>query len=239
MLVPLIMNLRVFFAVVALTQIVGCASIVSGSNQSISVETKSDSGSVAGATCKLTNKKGTWYVTTPGSIIVQRSFDDLGVTCTKQDYAQGTVALKSSTKAMAFGNILFGGVIGVGVDVATGAAYDYPNVVSVALGQALAASNQPPTSAAGEVPPTYMTGASATSTSSTTSTTSTPQRASALKASGADTYNAEHTAKSQACTTPSASLVEKGAGFEAYSVACSGGEVLAIRCEFGNCRILR
>ncbi|MDM0116213.1 hypothetical protein QTI66_29020 [Variovorax sp. J22R133] len=228
--VPLIMNLRVLFAVAALTQIVGCASIVSGSNQTISVETKSDSDSVAGATCKLTNNKGTWYVTTPGSTTVHRSFDDLGVTCTKQDYAQGAVAVKSSTKAMAFGNILFGGVIGVGVDVATGAAYDYPTVVSVALGRALAASNQPPSNASVEMAAVHKSGPS---------TTSALERASAPKATGADTYNAERIAKSQACTTPSASMVEKGAGFEAYRVACGGGEVLAIRCEFGNCRILR
>jgi hypothetical protein len=32
---------------------------------------------------------------------------------------------------MAFGNILFGGVIGAGVDVATGAAYDYPAVIEI------------------------------------------------------------------------------------------------------------
>jgi hypothetical protein len=35
---------------------------------------------------------------------------------------------------MAFGNILFGGFIGAGVDVATGAAYDYPNLLTVDLG---------------------------------------------------------------------------------------------------------
>lgn len=225
------MNLRVFLAIAFLTQIVGCASIVSGSNQSISVETKNDSGSVVGATCKLTNNKGTWYVTTPGSTTVQRSIQDLGVTCTKQDHVESTVAVKSSTKGMAFGNILFGGVIGVGVDVATGAAYDYPTVISVALGRALAASNPLPANTSGE-------GASSVHGPSAF-TISSPQRTSARKATGADTYNAERTAKSQSCTTPSASLVEKGAGFEAYSVACDGGEMLAIRCEFGNCRILR
>lgn len=32
---------------------------------------------------------------------------------------------------MAFGNLLFGGVIGAGVDIGTGAAYDYPNLISV------------------------------------------------------------------------------------------------------------
>jgi hypothetical protein len=169
-------------------------------------------------------------VTTPGSTTVQRSFEDLGVTCTKQDHVQGTVAVKSSTKGMAFGNILFGGVIGVGVDVATGAAYDYPTVVSVALGRDLAASNQLPTNSSGE---------RGSVSEPRVSTLSAPQRSSVPKATGTDTYNAERTAKSQSCTTPSASLVEKGAGFEAYSVACDGGEMLAIRCEFGNCRILR
>ena len=34
---------------------------------------------------------------------------------------------------MAFGNILIGGVIGVGVDVATGAAYDYPDLITVQM----------------------------------------------------------------------------------------------------------
>lgn len=224
------MNLRLLLAIAFLTQIVGCASIVSGSNQSISIETKNESGSVAGATCKLTNNKGTWYVTTPGSTTVHRSFEDLGVTCTKQDHVQGTVAVKSSTKGMAFGNILFGGVIGVGVDVATGAAYDYPPIVSVALGRALAATNQLPTNASSEGASVHEPHAS---------TLSALQRTSVPKAMGADTYNAERTAKSQSCITPRASLVEKGAGFEAYSVACDGGEMLAIRCEFGNCRILR
>ena len=47
----------------------------------------------------------------------------------------GLASVKSSTKAMAFGNILFGGFIGVGVDAATGAAYDYPELILVDMGQ--------------------------------------------------------------------------------------------------------
>ena len=42
--------------------------------------------------------------------------------------------MNSSTKAMAFGNILFGGPIGAGVDMASGAAYDYPNLITVMMG---------------------------------------------------------------------------------------------------------
>jgi hypothetical protein len=36
---------------------------------------------------------------------------------------------------MAFGNILFGGVIGAGVDVYNGAAYDYPNLLNIEMGK--------------------------------------------------------------------------------------------------------
>jgi hypothetical protein len=34
---------------------------------------------------------------------------------------------------MAFGNIIAGGIIGAGVDIHTGAAYDYPVSISVLL----------------------------------------------------------------------------------------------------------
>jgi hypothetical protein len=34
---------------------------------------------------------------------------------------------------LAFGNILFGGLIGAAVDVGTGAAYDYPSPIIVNL----------------------------------------------------------------------------------------------------------
>ncbi|MDM0078958.1 hypothetical protein QTH90_31480 [Variovorax sp. J2P1-59] len=53
---------------------------------------------------------------------------------------------------------------------------------------------------------------------------------------GLDTYVAEKFAKASNCSAePRAVLEEKGPGFERYSVQCSGGQSLAIRCEFGNC----
>ena len=114
----------------------GCASIVSGHNQSVSVETRSKEGqAVMSANCKLTNNKGTWFVTSPGSVTVSRSFEDLLINCEKENQLPGLASVKSSTKPMAFGNIIFGGVIGAGVDVATGAAYDYPTMITVTMGQ--------------------------------------------------------------------------------------------------------
>lgn len=62
----------------------GCASIVSGSQQSISVETRQKGLMVKNATCKLNNTRGTWYVNTPGSVTVSRSFEDLAIQCEKE-----------------------------------------------------------------------------------------------------------------------------------------------------------
>ena len=113
----------------------GCASIVSGTSQVVSVETLHPSGNVAGATCKLENDKGVYYVTTPGTVTVHRAYGDMNVKCEKPGYDAGLATFKSSTKGMMAGNILFGGVIGAGVDASTGAAYDYPVLFQVMLGQ--------------------------------------------------------------------------------------------------------
>ena len=62
----------------------------------------------------------------------------------------------------------------------------------------------------------------------------------APRPTGRDTYNAEKLAKNRACAAqPLASLTAKGPGFETYSVPCSDGRAIAIRCEFGNCRVLQ
>lgn len=135
------------------TQVVGCASIVNGSNQSVSVETRTDSGPISGANCRLSNNKGTWFVTSPGSTTVQRSYEDLAVRCEKESAEPGLASVKSSTKAMAFGNIIFGGIIGAGVDMSTGAAYDYPSLITVIMGRSTAIAAPAQTAAASAVPP--------------------------------------------------------------------------------------
>lgn len=101
----------------------GCASIVEGSTQSLSVVTTPKSG----AECKLKNDAGTWYVPkTPGSVSIKRSASDMSVTCSLEPGYSGNVAVPSKAKGLAFGNILAGGIIGGAVDMSTGAAYDYP-----------------------------------------------------------------------------------------------------------------
>ncbi len=119
----------------SLGTLTGCASIVNGTHQSVSVHT----GATKGATCSLENNKGKWYVSnTPGSVVINRSFNDLQINCEKKGYKPSFKQVASNTKAMAFGNVVFGGVIGAGVDMADGAAYDYPTNINVPLQKASA-----------------------------------------------------------------------------------------------------
>ena len=107
------------------TVLAGCASIINGQDQTLGVNTANESG----AKCTLTNERGEWTLnSTPGRITVQRSTSPLRIVCTK-GCKTGTVTVESSTKGMA----IAGGLIGAAVDCSTGAAYDYPDEVTVPL----------------------------------------------------------------------------------------------------------
>ncbi len=129
-----ILVLSAILADLALTS--GCASIVDGSGQVLSVQTKqANAQEVDGAACTLANSKGTFFVTTPGTVTVHRDSDDLSVKCTKAGINPGIADVKSSVKGMAFGNILTGGIIGAAIDDHTGDAFDYPNLITVIMGK--------------------------------------------------------------------------------------------------------
>ena len=107
-----------------LSLLTGCASIVSGNQQKITILTPP----AQNAHCSLENNKGKWYVDrTPNSIVVHRSNKDLLLICEKTGYGKSSTKVQSKLKGLIFGNIIFGGVIGGAVDVASGSAFDYPN----------------------------------------------------------------------------------------------------------------
>lgn len=141
-------NFKLVLPTAAIVLCTGCASIVNGTNQPLSVETHIKGTQVSSANCKLANDKGTWFVTSPGSVTVHRSMEDLNIKCEKNDVQPGVASVKSSTKGMAFGNILFGGVIGAGVDIANGSAFDYPSLIQVEMGETIMVAPQSPQAAA-------------------------------------------------------------------------------------------
>lgn len=93
-----------------------------------------DTVPVSGAICELANENGRWTIaSTPGSTTITRAGGPMTVSCTTEDGYAGTTSVTSTTAGAAFGNILFGGIIGAAVDMSSGAAYDYPGQVVVTL----------------------------------------------------------------------------------------------------------
>ena len=115
----------------------GCAAIEVAEDQLIAVTAKSNGAEVAGASCSLSNDKGTWVTRTPGQVKVQRSFNELTVDCRLDGTQPGVVIVHPSSKAMVFGNPVFGGAVRPGIDLARGTAYDYPEALEVELGKAV------------------------------------------------------------------------------------------------------
>lgn len=125
----------------------GCASITGSSGQNISLQTRTPDGKeLKEVQCELINKRGTYFVTTPGTISISRSNDDLKVTCRKEGYENGRASVVSDTKGSMFGNILFGGGIGAIIDHNNGTAYEYPNFVQVVMGTEVFVGNKKETS---------------------------------------------------------------------------------------------
>jgi hypothetical protein len=112
----------------------GCASIVGGWSETLSIKTISDGADVAGAQCDLTNIMGTWHVTTPGPVTIRRSFDDLKIHCACDRFSSNIGHVPSSTRALVFGNILLpGSLVATALDIGTGSAFDYPSPIVVKL----------------------------------------------------------------------------------------------------------
>ena len=120
-------KLGVIFAVLVVS---GCASITTGQHQMVSINTTQ----CPAASCELSNKDGIYFIdSTPGEVEVNRACGQLTIRCSKEGYDEYVMSVSSSIKAMAFGNFLFGGPIGAGIDAVTGAACQYPSVIPVPM----------------------------------------------------------------------------------------------------------
>ena len=110
----------------------GCASVARGTTENISILS-----TPPGAEATVSGLDVPTVCMTPCSVVVKRSAD-VAVAFQKEGYAPQTVQLTKeiqSTGAAGFaGNVLIGGLVGMGVDAYTGAATDHkPNPVAVTL----------------------------------------------------------------------------------------------------------
>ncbi len=121
------MRIVIFAAFVALAQC-GCATLTKGTTQSVAIITPN----APGASCTLTSEAtGSRTLVTPATVVVEKSKDNINVVCKKACYQDGVGVVVSNTEAMAAGNIIAGGFIGLGIDAASGAMNKYAAETSI------------------------------------------------------------------------------------------------------------
>lgn len=116
--------------ILPITLLSACATIVNGSSQTVTLSTTPPA-----ATCTV-DRVGARIgavALTPGSVRLDKSKNDLSVTCSKPGFQTATVTKAPSFGGATFGNILLGGVVGVVVDAASGANYEYPADIRLEL----------------------------------------------------------------------------------------------------------
>ncbi len=113
--------------------IAGCATMAGDTDQSVSLITTCEhSTAVVHAQCTLANARGTTTIMTPAAVNIQRSAGDLRIQCDSTS-GSGKAVLQASGKWSTAGNLIFGGIFGVGVDLASGASFQYPKEVTLEL----------------------------------------------------------------------------------------------------------
>ena len=120
--------------VLPLALLSACATLVNGTSQTVTVST-----TPPGASCTL-DRMGTRIgaiSVTPGSVHLDKSKNDLSVTCAKDGFQTATVSHAPNFGGATFGNIIAGGVIGGVVDAASGANYSYPDDIRVDMAAAV------------------------------------------------------------------------------------------------------
>jgi hypothetical protein len=124
------MSPRFLAVLLAPTMLGACATIAEGTTKNVSVVT-----TPPGASCALA-RAGAPLGTinpTPGSVTLSKSKNDINVSCTKPGYKPANITVSPKFVGTTFANLLVGGVVGVVADAASGANFDPPAQIEVAL----------------------------------------------------------------------------------------------------------
>jgi hypothetical protein len=140
--------LRYVTAVACAFVLAACATITKGTTQIVAIDTPG----VPAAACTISTQSGPQIVTTPGTVSLAKGSSSLPIQCTKECYVTASSIIPSNAEAMSAGNVIFGGVIGLGVDAVSGAMNKYPDQVTVALSPDPACRQQSPPPATNRKP---------------------------------------------------------------------------------------
>lgn len=128
---------RIVAVFLSMSLLTGCASIIHGSRQDVRVVSE-PSGAVVRV--NLNNQA----TTTPGVLTLNRKEVGYVLTFEKEGYKPVEVSLRRTVDGWMFGNIVFGGLIGLVIDFASGSAYKLtPSDVEATLGEQTASLKKP------------------------------------------------------------------------------------------------
>lgn len=72
-------------------------------------------------------------VTTPATLTVEKGREGITVRCSAECHNDGTGVVASNAEGMSAGNVVFGGLIGLGVDAASGAINSYASQTDILM----------------------------------------------------------------------------------------------------------
>lgn len=111
----------------------GCATIMNGTTDTVNINSRPPDAKFSIVSVSNSGEKTT-IVTglTPQNVTLQRKTEFWGngytVTFEKEDFITKTILMRKSVSGWYWGNILFGGIIGVVIDASNGAADDLHDV---------------------------------------------------------------------------------------------------------------
>lgn len=115
--------MRLFALLLALGS-AGCATIITGTTKAVNVTSEPE-----GAIVSIQGKQ----VRTPGTILLSRGWGGDGSGYIRHEGASAPIKVDAEFEGWIVGNVIFGGVIGILVDLATGSCRDYPDAVHFEL----------------------------------------------------------------------------------------------------------
>ena len=126
----LICRVTLLFMIVTTILTSGCATIVKGSSQGVTVKTDPP-----GASCELSKQSKTVGVVnpTPGTVQLGKGASALDVICKKPGYLDASAKLSSSFQGWTLGNAILGGIVGIVIDAGSGAMHEYQPEISMKL----------------------------------------------------------------------------------------------------------
>lgn len=107
-----------------------CSTVIEGKTQELSINSVPP-----GADCVVIRKGAVLarVPLTPGTVTIEKNRHDINVICHKDGFLTASAYDSADIAAATFGNVVVGGVVGVGIDAATGSVDKYDSDITVVL----------------------------------------------------------------------------------------------------------